>query len=475
MSKYLRIALTIGLLSGCAWLPKPSPGPSPILDHHLQVYVQDSLDHSPLLTASVRRGDDMSVHVGGDGGVAWRILEAGFELCASAPTYVGACVRVDQFEDQSLTIQLTQVPPSPTPDPEPVPPPDITPIAYPPTALAPLLALPTIMDDGREYGFWSHTAYSTVLPFDPPDLPDPAFFRGDFGLIDVPECNLPATPGGFDGRPAQIMSWFLPQYSDAQQVCILQGHQRRGYTHYNTYMPWSKSNGVSDVAYESALKRIKRAGFWNVVTVYGGDGEPWEYIQSRLDALYAAGVLVAGDTVVTCWQCNGKMEPYPLAELTVRLSNWAHPKGLYVAQHWYAGTVAWWNAKDDGRRPSTCYNANNLGLPNFCDRFQFGRAMTGVVDFQLAQFDPWAPIEDDRPRTGGIAGEARDHHEALSGQCMVAAEYDAQRRADQPSVSEWEGNAKGFILLAVRGRDGSPVFRCGFLGGARLPNGEWIH
>jgi hypothetical protein len=351
---------------------------------------------------------------------------------------------------------------------------DLVPIPWPPPPREPIQRLPPLIADGR--GYWSHDPYESTPAFTPPAEPSPDYVRGNFGPIDLRECDLPVVSGGYADRPWMPMSWLLPEYSASQQVCVLKGHQRRGYTHVGTYMPFSRNQGVSDEAFEEALLRVKRAGLWNVLTAYGGNGEAWESVRGRLDALYAAKALTAGDIVVTCWQCDGKYGPYPLAEITIQLFNWAEPKGIFIAQHWYSGRVAWWDADDAAGSPSTCNPADaaRLGLRPFCNDVEYGQAFAGKIAFQFQQFDPWAPIEDRRRRRGGMAGELRDSLRAISGRTrLVVAEYDAQRREDE-NAPEWEGDAKGLILLSVRDGQGRGATG-GFFGGGRMTDGSPIH
>lgn len=368
------------------------------------------------------------------------------------------------------------VPVAPESAPLPAPVTDITPIAWPPPPQEAYPSLPPLQLDGRRIGYWSFDAYDTQLAYDPPDAPSAEYVRGNFGPMDARGCDLPVVSGGYTDRPWMPMSWLLPEYDVAHQVCLLKVHQQAGYTHFGTYLPFSRNQGVSDEAFQDALLRVHRAGLWNVVAVYGGDGESWDYVRGRLDALYTVGALKAGDILVTCWQCNAKYDPYPLAEITMRLFGWAEPKGLYIAQHWYSGTIAWWDADDSPRSPSTCNreDAARLGLEPFCDRFQFGQAFANVIKFQFQQFDPWSPIADERPRQGGLRGEVRDSLRALYGRTkLVVSEYDAQRREDQ-NVPEWQGDAKGLLLLSVRDNEGRGATG-GFFNGARLLNGEWVH
>jgi hypothetical protein len=409
------------------------------------------------------------VGLGPDGGRAWPDLpQSGFNVCGMQSGYETACVPAPLGSDLTLTIvlPLAHVPPAPIPD--------IEPIAWPPPAREPITSWPEITEDGSGRGFWSHDDYSRTLAFTPPAGPSPDYIRGNFGPLDAPECALPVVPGAFEDRPWMPMSWLLPEYSAEQQVCILKGHQRRGYTHFGTYLPFSHNQGVSDDAFEDALLRVHRAGFWNIVTAFGGDGEDWDRdVRPVLDRFYAAGALKSGDVVLVCWQCDPKYSPYDLAALTKLVADWAHPRGMKIGLHWYSGKIAWW---DDGSvEPSTCHaqDAEAIGLAPFCNRFEYGHAMADLVDFQLQQFDPYGALEDARPRAGGIAGELRDSLRAIYGRTrLVVAEYDAQRREDI-NAPEIEGDAKGLALLSVTDGQGRAATG-GFFNGARLPNGEAV-
>lgn len=473
--------------------PKPAPNvPGPPPAFQLQVRVSDGTN--PVLSAVVSRSNDCAEPVNGhcdtpltmgvseDGSAAWLVTTgAGFNACARADGYEPACVPVSEPITQSLPIILVKrVGPPPVVEPPPAT--DITPITYPPPArdgLAGILPVPdpSVGDDSCA-GLCTRDPYDLGLTFVPPQTPSPDYVRGNFGGIDFPECHLSELDAGVEGMPEHAMSWFLPQYDVPQQVCVLRGHQRRGYTHYGTYFPWSLNQGVSVAVYGEMLQRVKRAGLWNVVTLFGGDGEDFETrIKPHLEMWLQHGAIGPGDILVGCWQCDGKYEPWNLtSEVVIPTARWAHEHGMFFALHWYGGRIAWWNAWDDGRRPSTCYNAGDLGLPNFCDRFETGRAWADLVDFQFQQFDPWAAIEDVRDGKGGIAGELRDSLRAIYGRTkLVVAEYDTQRRFDNPrSTTEAEGDLKGFILLSVRDAQGRSASG-GFFGGARLINGAWVH
>lgn len=343
---------------------------------------------------------------------------------------------------------------------------------WPPPPRAPLPAFPAPTgEELRRTGLWSFSPYDSALPFDPPDNPDRDFHRGNFSGVRVPECGLRQLESGTKGHPEHTMSWDQPQYSVSEQACILNAHQARGYTHFLTSIPQSRRHRVLDRLPETTA-RIKAAGMWSVVVAFGGDGESWiRDVKPRLDQLKARGAV---DEVVVCWQCD---KAYPnaweLLQRTLEVSTWAKTNGARVSLHWITHAAALWSTRHDPRRPNTCLDAARLGLAPICNRFDYHRVTSGIVDYQYLQQDVYAPIADARPGKGGLQGEIGDVLAALTTQKLVVAEYDAQREFDNPAAApEDEGDLKGWLLLCSR--RGNRFVLGGFMGGARAPDGSVV-
>jgi hypothetical protein len=455
--------------------PPTPPSPPEIRAYTLAVLVTDAKTEQLLAGAAVstdaQPGQPPFV-TERDGRAAWTFTFADFNVCASAPGYQQECApNPPPLEDKTIRLALVPVE-APRPPPA---------VAWPPPAREPLPAFPATssaqpIGRGHGAGAWSFSPYETTLPFDPPDDPDDDFHRGDF-LLRAPNCGLRQLESGVAGHPEMVMTWDLPQYDEREQRCIIDVALGRGDTHFLLSIPQCRNNGcLYDGRLFMSAQRVSDTKLRVVMAAFGGDGESTEEVLGHLQMLHAARAI--RETVVA-WQADFRYDPWELLLRTHKIAEWAHANGVKVSLHWVNEAAAWWNAADDTRRPSTCYNADELGLAPICNRFDYHFATAGLVDYQYLQVDVDAPIEDERPReesryAGGVGGAIRDVLRSLTSQKLVVAEYDTQAEFWWPNErTEAEGNLKGYLLLCVR-RGGLAVFG-GFMGGARMPSGAHVH
>lgn len=452
------LLLVFVLAAGCGVIRRPSPPPIQVpIDFQLQVYVKAG--DAPLLEAEVYRDNapDLISHVGPDGGAAWRLVGQDMNVCARSAGYETACVPAPLHQDLTLTINLVKTL-------EPPPPPPTPAVPWPPALARSQLPdfPPLTATQPAGQGVWSTGPYDKDMPFTVPDRPDLDFHRGNFSGVRATSCNLPLLPTGTDKDASHVMTWDLPAYPEDKQKCILKEYAIvRGYTHFLLSIPQARNQGVLDDRFLAAAQLAKDYHQFNVIVAMGGDGEDFDKDVAPILQILRDRQLL--DEVVVCWQCDRPYDPWALYELTLKISAWAHARGVKVSLHWINEAAAWWNADDDPRRPNTCLDAG------ICNRFDYHRVMGGKVDYQYLQVDVDAPIND--ATNGGLQGSVGDVLRSFTTEKLVVAEYDAQGEFDDPKVrTEDQGDLKGYLLMCSR-RNGAFVLG-GYMNGSRLPNGR---
>jgi hypothetical protein len=350
-----------------------------------------------------------------------------------------------------------------------------TPVAgfpWPPARRQPLPALPPVTAEQGDRIVWASAAYQSILPFTPPAVPDPGFYRGNFcgvrvsGIVQRPEMAGYTLPGG-DKTLVMDLDLFKYRGDVAAQEQIFQAHVDRGYTHFQFSLGDAWEHGWLLREFSDLLTRWRAHGGYTDVWVLGSYG-----LNDR-DAMWATfGPRVTpwleplcDDALIDCcclgWQLDGWLSGTALVDNLIGLGDLIRDRVKFYAAHWVRDANAWW---DDA-------TAKKYGIS---DRFAFWRFQKehGYLNRTHMQVDVNAPVsalDQNGQPTSGIQGAIRDVKKALQpGQKIVWAEYQAQSAFDNPSrVTEGDGDLSGFLGLCA-GCDG------GYYGGARRIDGSHV-
>lgn len=333
----------------------------------------------------------------------------------------------------------------------------------PPRAPLPPFPAPTETQPGLpQAGCWTHDAFATALPFVPPDTPDLDFHRGNVMGLRVP--GLPFVGGGTDLDPSFLVTWFLHEYSEADQNKALDAYQAAGYTHWDfhraAWMGLMTKEGVTGCSKETALvcvRKVADRGMFPIVNlaVYDQQAPDPNELKPWIDDLAAAGMRIG----CLAWQADQLLTPMQLWAYILWAAPYLHAKGCKVAVHWGALTdaCAWW---DD----ETC------ATYGVCNRFDFQRKSDGLIDYPYNQVGVNAAILDNRPNEGGILGNLLDIMRSLKSQKLVMGEDDMQAEFNDPMRRlELYGDLKGRCLQTASGF-GQRMW--GYLNGARQVDGS---
>lgn len=430
----------------------PPPPPQPPQTFHLKVFVKDQAngvaaqggvvygDCDSDRCPAALRGEHNATAL--DGGVEFDVLGANFNVCGFAPGYHDParptsqvlCLPVAVAFDQTIQVLLEK---------------DQT--KWPPSLAR--SALPDFPADtgAPQTGVWSDGPYDKTLSFPPPSQPTIDYHRGNF------QISVDGFTHGYNDKDRSIViTWEQPTFSpDDQDLVLRQYFDVDGYTHFLLSIPQARNFGVLDQRLLDAAKRVKQRVPFLAVAAFGGDGESWDDVRPWLEQLHAQNTL---DEIVVCWQCDQRYSPFDLISNTILVGEWAHARGIKVSQHWVNDAAAWWTPDDYTGPGDTCHGAWKV-----CDRFSYHRFIQDYVDYQWLQSDVNAPIASQQWSEAKVL-------QSLDREKLVVAEYDTQRRYDDPAnVPEAQGDLKGFLFLCAQGF-GKGV-EGGFMGGARDPDG----
>ncbi len=294
---------------------------------------------------------------------------------------------------------------------------------------------------------WSKEAYDTVLPFAPPDRPDPLFIRGNFELL------VPGFTGGFNDKDRSLLiTWDLPILSDADQDLCL-NYYASIHTHIVLSRPHGLNNGMSLAQLIHTAQKCRARGLY-VLMIAVSDRDDFAVAIPWLDAL--KGLI---DGVVACWQVDKYYGPPELCRLLMDQSAYCTPRSLIRLTHWLNGACAYWTPADEHDPNGTCE------MYGVCDRFGFQRWAANYLDIHLGQLDHNTELDQLQ------SNNAKVLQSLVPGLRLCYAEGSAQGLYDRPSPAmALYGRQKGYYVMCSH--FGGQVMSGGYLNDASWPSGE---